>query len=51
MVKINDIMKDIAANDLDAIREFPKCSSNDSRCPQAGGHASNTLYSNYAKFT
>jgi len=37
MAKINDIMKDIAANDLDAIREFPKCSSNDYRCPQADG--------------
>src|SRR6476661_1628101 len=34
---VTDIVKDIAAKHLYTITEFPQCSSNDYRCPQAGG--------------
>ncbi len=34
MAKIIDIMKN---KDVEIITEFPQCSSNDYRCPQAGG--------------
>ena len=36
-IKIDDIMKDITAKNLDTITEFPLCSSYGYRCTQAGG--------------